>query len=72
MKPEQHLTEIKLYTLATVTTNGMPHGGYGSPYSIIYGNNVYETLDDAQRAQTYEALKNGIKYHIFCLEFPLN
>lgn len=71
MKPEQNKIDIKLYTLALLSTNGMPSGGYGSPYSIIYGNNVYESLEDAQKAQTYEALKNGIKYHIFCLEFPL-
>jgi hypothetical protein len=72
MKPELNQTHVGLYVLVKLTTNNMPKGGYGSPYTVMLESNVYQSLEDAQQAQTYEALKNSIKYDIFHLEFPIN
>lgn len=71
MKPEPNSTHVGLYVLVKLTTNNMPKYGIGSPYTVMLESNVYSTLEEAQQAQTYEALKNSIKYDIFHLEFPL-
>ena len=71
MKPEQPQQQIDVWVLAKLTPSLMPKGSYGiKPYSIAYEQEVYFSLADAQQAQTFTALKDGIKYEIFHLEFP--
>lgn len=67
MKPEQNLTQVDIWILVQL--------GVGisqtRPHTVMTSNDCYYSLEEAQQAQTFEALKHGIKYHIFHLEFPL-
>ena len=71
MKPENSKTHLDLWILAKASPINVPRGGVGSPWSIMYDNDVYMTLEAAQQQQTFEILKNNMKFEIFHLEFPL-
>ena len=71
MKPEQTKPQIDLWILAKLTTTNTPPNGYGNPYTVYTNNDVYPTLEAAQHQQLFEMLKNGVKYEIFHLEFPV-
>lgn len=71
MLPEPLQTKIDLWVLIKLHTNNIPKGGLGKPYNLVF-EDVYHSLEEAQQAQTYEALKSSIKYEIFHLEFPVH
>lgn len=71
MQPEHNQTKIDVWVLVKLTIANTPKGGFGKPYTIMTDSDVYMSLAEAQQAQTWEALKNGISYSIFHLEFPL-
>lgn len=66
MRPEANKTQTDIWILVQL--------GVGinasKPYTVMTHNECYYTLAEAQQAQTFEALKHSIKYHIFHLEFP--
>jgi hypothetical protein len=70
MRPEQRNEYLSVWCLIKLQANNIPRGGAGNPYSLVFEDTHY-TLESAQHAQTFEALKSGIKYEIFHLEFPL-
>lgn len=73
MKPVKNTGHYSVWMLARLLANGNYYPqGYGCPYTLDHNNNLFTTLESAQQAQTYEALKNGAKYEIFHLEFPVN
>lgn len=72
MLPESTKTSIEVWVLLKLGLNGNnPKHGYGNPFTVMMDGEVYNSLALAQQAQTFEALKNGIKYEIFHLEFPV-
>ena len=71
MRPEQTRTHQDVWVLMKLGMNNNPKNGYGQPWTVMTDTDVYTSLESAQQAQTFEALKNGIKYEIFHLEFPL-
>jgi hypothetical protein len=70
MKPEPRQEYLSIWVLVKLQPNNIPRGGAGNPYSLVF-EDTYYSLEAAQQAQTYEALKSTIKYEIFHLEFPL-
>ena len=71
MRPEPAKTHQDIWVLAKLGLNNNPKQGYGTPWTVMLDGDVYISLESAQQAQSWEALKNGIKYEIFHLEFPL-
>lgn len=66
MLPEQPNTKIDVWILVQLGVGINAH----KPYTVMTHNECYYSLDEAQQHQTFEALKHGIKYQIFHLEFP--
>lgn len=67
MKPEATNTHAHVWVLIKL---GMGINA-DKPHTVLTHNEVYYSLEEAQRAQTWEAMKHGHKYEIFHLEFPL-
>lgn len=71
MKPELAQTAVSVWVLLKLGLNNNHKVSQLNPYTVMMDGEVYNSLESAQQAQTFEALKNGIKYEIFHLEFPL-
>lgn len=73
MKPEQALTHIDIWILTSLQANtNWVQGMVGTPWTLhSSSSDCYPSLELAQQAQTFEALRHGRRYHIFHLEFPL-
>ena len=67
MKPIARPEFIDIWMLVSLGVGINQH----KAHTIMTHNEIYYTLDEAQKAQTYEALKSGIKYEVFHLEFPI-
>lgn len=71
MKPESTQTAVSVWVLLKLGLNNNHKSTGLNPYTVMMEGEVYSSLALAQQAQTFEALKNSIKYEIFHLEFPL-